>query len=186
MIKPLFVTLFPVLFLIVLFGGGSLFRRRNIDMDGESPIDKRMFLSSKYLILLVWATMVVQNWGVNLSFWNAPVLLRQISLWMWVMGFVLLFMGRFGMGNSFRIGSPKESTSLKVNGLFRISRNPMYLGVYTTLFAPMLYSLNPIILLIVMYIIVVHHCIVLAEEQYLQKVFGPEYLDYCRRVRRYL
>ena len=62
----------------------------------------------------------------------------------------------------------------------------MYLGVYTTLFAPILYSLNPIILLMVIYIIVVHHCIVLAEEQYLQKVFGPEYLDYCRRVRRYL
>ena len=28
--------------------------------------------------------------------------------------------------------------------------------------------------------------IVLAEEQHLQKAFGREYADYCRRVRRYL
>jgi len=37
-----------------------------------------------------------------------------------------------------------------------------------------------------MYVIVVHHKIVLGEEAYMQKVFGQEYLDYCRRVRRYI
>jgi hypothetical protein len=44
MAQPLAVTLLPVLFLIVLFGGGAAFRRQHIDMDGEPPIDRRVFL----------------------------------------------------------------------------------------------------------------------------------------------
>jgi protein-S-isoprenylcysteine O-methyltransferase Ste14 len=58
--------------------------------------------------------------------------------------------------------------------------------VYATLLAPVFYTLNPIVLGIGAFIIAVHHRIVLAEEQHLQKVFGPEYAEYCRRVRRYV
>ncbi len=138
MIEPVFVTLLPAFFLIVLFGGGALFRRNNIDMDGEPPISRGIFLSSKYLIVVVWITMTAGSWGVNLSFLNVPGSLHIISLVLWAAGFALLFTGRFGMGSSFRIGSPKERTRLKMNGLFRLSRNPMYLGVYITLLASVL------------------------------------------------
>ena len=90
------------------------------------------------------------------------------------------------MGNSFRIGSPKENTKLKVNGLFRFSRNPMYLGVYTTILASIVYTLNPILLVVGIFVIAVHHRIVLAEEQYLLQAFGEEYKEYCAHVRRYI
>lgn len=186
MIRAWVVTAFPLLFLIVLFGGGSLFRRRNIDMDGEPPINRIVFLTSKYLIIIVWAAMVLQNWGINLSFFQAPNFVRPVSISLWIIGFSLLFIGRFGMGSSFRIGSPKESTSLRTDGLFRFSRNPMYLGVFTTLLAAVLYTFSPILLLIAIYIIAIHHKIVLAEEEYLQNVFGDEYLTYCGKVRRYI
>ena len=180
------VTAFPVLFLIVLFGGGAIFRRRNIDMDGKPPIGKALFLSSKYLIVILWGAMVLHNWGVNLSFVDVPASVRLVSLGLWVLGFALLFTGRFGLGESFRIGSPKESTGLKISGLFRFSRNPMYLGVFTTLFAVALNTLNPLILFVAIYIIAVHHKIVLAEEEYLGQTFGQEYRDYRNRVRRYI
>ena len=185
-IESLAVTLLPVLFLIVLFGGGGLLRRRNIDMDGAPPIHKTLFVSSKYAILAMWAAMVLQTWGLHLSFVAVPKPLKWISLSLWVFGFVLLFIGRFGLGDSFRIGSPKEATRLKTGGLFQFSRNPMYLGVYATLFASVLYTLNPILFLVAAFIIVVHHKIVLAEEEHLRKTFGEEYVEYCRRVRRYL
>ncbi len=186
MLRAWVVTVFPVLFLIILFGGGTLFKKRKIDMDGEPPINRTIFISSKYLIILVWVAMVMQNWGINLSFFSLPNFVKRLSLVLWIVGFSLLFIGRFGMGDSFRIGSPKESTGLKVNGLFRISRNPMYLGVFTTLLAAVLCTLNPLLLLIVIFIVAVHHQIVLAEEIYLQKTFGEEYLSYCLRVRRYI
>jgi protein-S-isoprenylcysteine O-methyltransferase Ste14 len=186
MVEAITVTIFPVLFLILLFGGGELLRRRNIDMDGEPPIDRRIFYVSKYTILVVWATMVVQAWGVRLSFVSPPGWLRRISLVLWIGGFLLLFVGRLGLADSFRIGSPRESTRLKMGGLFQFSRNPMYLGVYATILASVLYTLNPLVLLAGVFVVAVHHRIVLAEEQHLQKMFGEEYADYCRRVRRYL
>jgi len=185
-IERLAVMAFPILFLVVLFGGGALLQRRHIDQDGAPPINKALFLSSKYLIVAVWATTVLCSWGIKLAFVQVPVPLKAVALGLWVSGFVLLFIGRFGLGESFRIGSPKESTALKADGLFRISRNPMYVGVYATLLAAVLYTLNPILFIVAVFVAAVHHRIVLAEEDHLRAVFGDEYTAYCRRVRRYL
>ena len=186
MVEPVVVTLIPTLFLVILFGGGSLFRRKGIDMGGEPPINARIFYASKYAMLGLWAAMVVQSWGVNLAFANVPEMLRWTSLCLWIAGFMLLFVGRLGLAESFRIGSPKESTRLKTGGLYRFSRNPMYLGVFGTVSASVLYTLNPVLLLVGVFVVAVHHKIVLAEEQYLRTAFGQEYVDFCGRVRRYL
>jgi hypothetical protein len=51
MTESVVVTAFPVLFLAILFGGGALLRRRNIDMDGEPPIGRGIFYISKYTTL---------------------------------------------------------------------------------------------------------------------------------------
>ncbi len=186
MIEALVVTLFPALFLIVLFGGGELFRRREINQDGKAPINKTLFYLSKYSILILWGAMVLASWGIGISLVEVPASLRWISLFLWISGFLLLFLGRFGLGDSFRLGTPREGTNLKVTGLFSVSRNPMYLGVYATILATILYTLNPLVLLLGTFVVIVHHKIVLAEEEYMQRVCGQEYVDYCRRVRRYL
>ena len=186
MIEPIVVTLFPLAFLIVLFGGGALAKRKNIDLDGEPPIDRRLFYISKYSIVVVWAATALSSWGINLALVQAPGALRWIALCAWVAGFALLFVGRFGLGAFFRIGSPKENTGLIVDGIFRLSRNPMYVGVYATIVASICYTLNPIVLLLGVFIIAVHHRIVVAEENYLREVFGEPYAHYCGRVRRYL
>ena len=186
MVEPLFVTLLPLTFLAVLFIGGQRFRRRHIDIDGDAPISRTLFYSSKYLIVVLWIAMVIDSWGIDLSFFRGPASLKWAALCVWTAGFVLLFSGRFALGTSFRIGCPKERTLLQAGGLFRISRNPMYLGVYATLLASVLRTLNPVFLLLGTFIVAVHHRIVLAEEGHLRNAFGEEYAVYCRRVRRYL
>jgi len=186
MLLSLFVTVLPVVFLAGLIQRAVAFRRRHVDMDGKPPISKTLFASSKYAIVIVWGAMVIQVWSGKISFVDTPNLLAGASVGLWVLGFALLFTGRSGLGESFRIGSPKESTALKQTGLYRFSRNPMYVGVYATLCAAVLRTLNPILLLVAAYVIVVHHKIVLAEEAQLRHAFGEEYRTYCSRVRRYL
>ena len=90
------------------------------------------------------------------------------------------------MGDSFRPGTLKKDTSLKTNGLFRLSRNPMYVGVYATIVASSLSTLNPVVILMGTFVVAVHHAIVLAEEKHMHKVFSREYPEYCSRVRRYV
>jgi protein-S-isoprenylcysteine O-methyltransferase Ste14 len=186
MLERFIVIVLPISFLAVLYGGGLLFKRKKIDQDGTPPIGKGLFLVAKYAILIPWAGMILRSFGVNVALLKSPEWLRGTSLGLWAAGFGLLFIGRFGLGSSFRVGCPGESTVLKAGGLYRFSRNPMYLGMYATLFAPALYTMNPLVLIIAIFVVVVHHRIILSEEVCLQKMFGRTYLDYCLRVRRYL
>ncbi len=185
MIESIVVTLLPVSFLTVLISSGEKFRHRNIDMDGEPPINRNLFYTSKYSVVLVWMAAVLHTWDIAIpgELYQIP---KWLSLFIWISGFTLLLIGRLGLGSSFRLGSPKEATRLKVDGLFGFSRNPMYVGMYSTLIGSTLYTANPLVFIIAVFIIAVHHKIVLAEEKFLQKVFGEEYLQYCRRVRRYI
>ena len=130
--------------------------------------------------------MVIRSWGISLSFVEVPRVLQLLALLFWTAGFALLYLGRLKLGDSFRLGTPKEDTRLKVDGLFRLSRNPMYVGMYATIAASALYTVNPIVILLGVFAIAIHHSIVRAEEKHMQNVFGREYLDYCNHVRRYV
>ena len=186
MIEAALVTILPAGFLIVLFGGGALFLKRTIDQDGQAPINRTLFYASKYSILVLWGAMVLQSWGIRLSMVDVPRALQLIALLFWVCGFAFMYLGRFTMGDSFRLGTPREDTRLRTDGLFRMSRNPMYVGVYLTITASILYTTNPLVILLGVFVIAVHHRIVLAEEKHLRNVFGREYSEYCSRVRQYI
>ena len=53
MIEAVTVTILPLGFLVVLFGGGALFLKRNIAQDGKAPINRTLFYASKYSILVL-------------------------------------------------------------------------------------------------------------------------------------
>jgi protein-S-isoprenylcysteine O-methyltransferase Ste14 len=186
MIEAALVTVLPVGFLIILFGGGVLFLRKKIEQDGEAPVNRTLFYAGKYSIIVLWGAMALASRGIGFPPVQVPRLLQLIALAFWCAGFALLYLGRLKMGDSFRLGTPKEDTGLKTDGLFRVSRNPMYVGVYATIIASSLYTLNPVVILLGAFVVAVHHAIVLAEENHMQKVFNREYSEYCSRVRRYV
>jgi protein-S-isoprenylcysteine O-methyltransferase Ste14 len=186
MFEAILIAAFPVLFLAVLAGGGAALRRRNIDMEGVPPIKKSLFLLSKLAMLVPWAAMFLQALGVNLSPVRVPPILKGISLGLWAAGFGLSLAGCIGLGSSFRVGCPKDETTLRTDGIFRCSRNPIYLGLDTTFLAAALFTLNPAVLVVGAGIAAVHHRIILAEEECLRKTHGQAYAEYCRRVGRYL
>ena len=62
----------------------------------------------------------------------------------------------------------------------------MYVGVYATLLGSVISTMNPFVLALAVFIIVAHHRIVLAEEQFLRETFGDAYVQYSSRVPRYL
>jgi len=172
MFTAIIITLPPFFFMIVLFGGGILSLRKNIDQDGDSSINRTLFLTSKWSAVILWVAMILQIWGIHISIVEVPTFLFWISIPLWFFGFTLLFLGRFKLGNSFRLGTPKESTSFMTNGLYRFSRNPMYLGLYSTVLASSLYTLNPVVVLIAAFVISVHHKIVLGRRNTCKECLG--------------
>jgi protein-S-isoprenylcysteine O-methyltransferase Ste14 len=186
MIEAVLVTILPVGFLIILFWGGALFQKKKISQDGEAPINRTLFYTSKWSIVILWGAMALASWGIGFPSVQVPRFLQVIALAFWFTGFAFLYLGRFKMGESFRLGTPKEDTSLKTDGLFRVSRNPMYVGVYATIVAASLYTGNPVVILLGAFVVAVHHAIILEEEKHMHRVFSREYPEYCSRVRRYV
>lgn len=81
----------------------------------------------------------------------------------------------------------EHSTALVTEGAYRLSRNPMYLGMILLLLgvAVLLGTLAPF-LPIPPLAWILHRRFVRPEEAILAKRFGEEYAAYCNKVRRWL
>ncbi|MCB9099139.1 MAG: isoprenylcysteine carboxylmethyltransferase family protein [Anaerolineales bacterium] len=81
----------------------------------------------------------------------------------------------------------EESTALVTGGLYQVSRNPMYLGIVLILagVAILLGSLTPFAVIPVV-IVLLDRNFIRFEEQKLAQTFGPRWVEYRRRVRRWV
>lgn len=89
-----------------------------------------------------------------------------------------------GFGTPLPIDAPRV---LVVKGLYRYTRNPMYVGVFAAILGQALYygsghvALYGCGMLAVAYLFIVFY-----EEPTLRRLFGAQYEDYCRNVPRWL
>jgi protein-S-isoprenylcysteine O-methyltransferase Ste14 len=81
----------------------------------------------------------------------------------------------------------KPALNLVVSGPYRITRNPMYVGLVTLMLGLSLAaSLDWGVLLVPVLWALLHWGVVLKEEAYLTDTFGAPYLDFLSRTRRWL
>lgn len=108
------------------------------------------------------------------------MLLIGVIIYMWC----IWDFANVGRGTPAPIDPPK---TLVMRGLYKYTRNPMYLGVLCIIsgWALLFQSLN-----IVIYAVCVATCfhlfILLYEEPHLKHIFGPSYEQYCSQVRRWI
>jgi protein-S-isoprenylcysteine O-methyltransferase Ste14 len=81
----------------------------------------------------------------------------------------------------------QESSTLITNGIFQISRNPMYLGFVLVLIglAILLGTLTPW-LMVLLFTILMDRTFITVEEQMLQARFGQTWSEYKAKVRRWV
>ena len=82
---------------------------------------------------------------------------------------------------------PKKASCLVADGVFRVSRNPMYLGLLLLLigWAVWLGTASPW-LVPPLFVIVISAAQIVPEEQALEELFGEEYRAYRQRVARWI
>lgn len=84
--------------------------------------------------------------------------------------------------------SPADPTKkLVVTGLYKFSRNPMYLGVVLMLIAEALFMRSTELWIYALLVFIVFNMFTLFfEEPRLRRDFGAEYRRYCEKVRRWI
>ena len=182
---------FFVIMALQMIGFGLFLKVKNLSLGGVSPINKIKFKTSKISMMLVWAALFFQTFEkIDLSVFKRPAFLTPIALSLFIIGALVQLISYFVLGKSLKFGIPsneeKYFVHLKIKGLYRFSRNPMYLGFFMLMLSSCLYVLNPFIWLLSIYSMIVHHEIIKKEEDFLKMRFGYNWEQYTRKVRRYL
>jgi len=81
----------------------------------------------------------------------------------------------------------RPATTLVLSGAYRFTRNPMYVGfAFLTIAFGLLWNTYWPIVLLFPTLYLVQTLVILPEERYLRRRFGPDYEAYTQRVRRWL
>jgi protein-S-isoprenylcysteine O-methyltransferase Ste14 len=113
-------------------------------------------------------------------FFGIPVLAAGLAIYLWcAWNFI-----HEGRGTPAPYDPPRF---LVRGGLYRFTRNPMYIGITSVLIGEsLLFAFRRLALYSAAVFVVFHIRTVFYEEPTLRKIFGAPYEEYCRRVPRWL
>jgi protein-S-isoprenylcysteine O-methyltransferase Ste14 len=149
---------------------------------GKPPIPWPLFLLAKLSAVVCILALLLKA----LRGGESPSGFVMISfLCVWLAGISIMALSFQRLGSSLRVGLPGEKTALVTTGIYRYSRNPVYLGGGCLLLASVIGAFSWINLIAALLGALLHHRIALAEEKFLAGRF-PEYEAYRKATPRYL
>jgi protein-S-isoprenylcysteine O-methyltransferase Ste14 len=138
-----------------------------------------------WLLMALVASFALDRWWPIARLVQAP--------WKYA-GYLPLALGAFmaitAAGAFRRAGTPvipfEHSTTLVTGGWFRVTRNPMYLGLSLILLGVALIDGTlGAFLPLPLFVAILHFRFIRAEERFLEGIFGDQYRDYRAQVRRW-
>ena len=195
--------IFPLvsfLILILMFYGRVVFLKRKgvtISSAGRKAVKTSLFIYLVFLVIMLLWLWEISKPVFQISFSVLPEIITQLlfhSDLIQITGVVIISISLIFMlitllnfRNSLRFGLDKNNRGkLVTSGIFAISRNPFFLSLD-------LYFLGIAVLLPNLFFIgfavlalVGIHFFILKEEKFMVKNYDEEYLEYCRKVPRYL
>ncbi|MFH1298050.1 MAG: isoprenylcysteine carboxylmethyltransferase family protein [Bacteroidota bacterium] len=175
-----------ILLWISFFIWGARYRGKGIKFWGKPTIDNRYFLSGKICLFSSWALLLLKAMLPEWTWNPVPEGVAWFAALLNCAGSVIMLVAFFHLGSSIRVGLPETDTTLQTSGIYSLSRNPIYLGIFLICIASCLFFPNPVNIALTVYGMYMHHRIIVAEEKFLANRFGKAWEDYTSRVRRYL
>ena len=198
MLIKYFVTFFFITYLIVGFVWPSIrtYKQTGINpntfgiTDNAHDFIGRWF---RWLFILVFLTIIAYWMDGSLYQYFLPAhflihpLIQWVGVALCITSLVWTVIAQWQMGQSWRIGIDQEhKTELKTSGLFSVSRNPIFLGIITTLAGYFLVLPNAVTLVVASAGYLLIQIQIRLEEEFLGRSHGMEYKRYMQTVRRIL
>ena len=184
------VCLLAILVIMVQIRAAIL-RKRGIRVMLFGKTDKSDFLLVPLVLAIVYTALAntfgLPMWSVLLHpFWNSATP-GWVGLILCVISCIGMASTLVSFGDSFRVGIDENtSDKLITGGMFRISRNPIYVCFMMFCIGLFLIHRNIVIAVaFVLFALAIHRQIV-REEKFLAAHYGKEYEEYRKKVRRYL
>ena len=143
------------------------------------------------IVALIGILLIFLSKDYVLILYLHPHLQNTLSILFLIIGFVIIFLATKEFKKSETTVNPMKpetSTSLVTSGIFKYTRNPMYLGLAFILLASCFYfsSLLGIIIYVPLFIFYITVFQIIPEEESMKSLFNDEYLNYCSKVRRWI
>ncbi len=167
------------------------------EMKGELVSVRSWSALKKIFLLIVPALLNVAVFLLPIGFLIFPLFLQKMfpifesSTWVLGFGAALILLGRlltFSSALRIRTENSQEGDDFHLHddSIFRLSRNPILLGMYIMVLGLFLIFPSIIFGLGILFYMVYMHFKVLLEEDFLGHHFGKPYVDYKTKTRRYL
>lgn len=141
-------------------------------------------------ILLSFATFIIVPVQLVSIIFDLSILndsLRYIGFCVGMFGNIIFLISVITMKDSWRAGIPSEDhTEFISNGIYKISRNPAFLGFDLMYIGVCLLYFNYLTIVFSLFAIIMLHFQILQEEMYLERTFKEEYISYKNKVFRYI
>ncbi len=137
------------------------------------------------VVLLGGVLWIMRPWTQQSPFWQVAfaALLATLGIAVCVSGVIAFRRARTTVDPL----HPERASQLVVAGIYRATRNPMYLGFALLLAGAALWSGGWIgWLALALFVAWIDRLQIVPEERALRARFGGDFDDYCRRVRRWL
>ena len=184
-----------------LFGGNSIYIKITNKINPISLKVKKNGIKHAVEIILfilvnLWTFEVLfYNLNINFNIFPYPLdiklfdlfFLKIIGMMFVILSFVIYILALKDLGNSWRLGIDESHPGkLVTNGIYSISRNPIYMFFNLYFFGIFLINGNLIFLIFTILIVINLHYMIKEEEKFLIKSFKEEYLNYSFQTGRYI
>jgi protein-S-isoprenylcysteine O-methyltransferase Ste14 len=155
---------------------------------GHPPIPVGYFVLAKILVLVNLVFLLLKGLNITVYRMFDPVgFVDIIALVLLIVGTLILFLSTIALNHDLIFGlSSSNDHKLQTKGVYSISRHPFYLGFLFILFSSCLFNPHYLNFLAFIGAWVIHHFIMIKEEQFLSSQYGEEYSQYAKRVKRYI
>ena len=152
-----------------------------------SALDKRI-PPPFVMVLAALSVKLISSIGITISF---PYTVKiSLVLGLLLIGLILdltalkLFLKSKTTINPFK---PDSSSHLVTSGIYRYTRNPMYLGLLLILLSVVVHYANLLgFIPVALFTIYITRYQIVPEERAMQALFGNDFNDYCSQVRRWI
>lgn len=190
-------TLFIIYFLLWKVKRAWQIKNTGIDpkVISKSGSNLQRYMGMMFNVLTVYISLLIIFHTMNVQFYSLfgrfeildQTAVKYIGFTVGIIGLCLCLYAQVKMGQSWRVGIDENiKTDLITTGLYKIIRNPTYLGLFIlNIGLWLIWPTWTIFILNVLFIYTLE-ILVRCEEDYLEKVYGEEYIEYKDRTKRYI